>query len=154
MITWKYRLFGTLKCSDKNLPNSSCHFPNHKPVFPQILHGSSVSLKITPFYLFLVKCYIICTKGTNHSVNFGELIAWIKVHQILVIFETTNQFFIKFCITLSVSWDITALYFFIAEISYIFNKRSLSKCNFGKMSPEQLEVWNFALWWSPVLEII
>ena len=35
--------FDTFKCSDENLPNSACHFPNHKSVFLQILHDSSVS---------------------------------------------------------------------------------------------------------------
>ena len=32
-----------------NLPNCSCHFPNHKSVF---LHISSVSCKIAPLYFF------------------------------------------------------------------------------------------------------
>ena len=35
--------FDTLKCSGENLPYYSCHFPNHKSVFLQILHHSSVS---------------------------------------------------------------------------------------------------------------
>ena len=35
--------FKTFECSGKNLPNSSYHFPNHKSVFLQILHHSSVS---------------------------------------------------------------------------------------------------------------
>ena len=42
--------FDTSKCSGENLPNSSCHFWNHKPVFLQNLHNSSVSWKITPLY--------------------------------------------------------------------------------------------------------
>ena len=42
----------TFKCSGENLPNSSCHFSNHKSVFLQILHHSSVSWKITPLYVF------------------------------------------------------------------------------------------------------
>ena len=115
----------TFKCSDENLPNSSCHFPNHRPVFLQILRDSSFSLKITPLYVFLVKCYILCTKGTNYSANFGELIARIKIHQILVISETTNQFFFKFCITLSVSWDITLLYFFSWNFMYFQQKEPI-----------------------------
>ena len=44
--------FDTFKCSGENLPNFSCHFPNHKSVFLQILHHSSVSWKITPLYCF------------------------------------------------------------------------------------------------------
>ena len=35
--------FKIFECSGENLPNSSCHFPNHKSVFLQILHHSSVS---------------------------------------------------------------------------------------------------------------
>ena len=42
----------TFKCSGKNLPNSSYHFPSNKSVFLQILHHSSMSWKITPFYFF------------------------------------------------------------------------------------------------------
>ena len=42
----------TFNCSGENLPNSSCHFPNHKSVFLQILHHSSVSWKITSLYFF------------------------------------------------------------------------------------------------------
>ena len=34
--------FEAFKCSDKNLPNFSCYFPNHKSVFFQILHHSLV----------------------------------------------------------------------------------------------------------------
>ena len=45
--------FETFGCSAKNLPNSSCYFPNHKSVFfCQILHHSSVSWNITPLYFF------------------------------------------------------------------------------------------------------
>ena len=34
--------FDTFKCSGENLLNSSCHFSNHKSVFLQILHHSTV----------------------------------------------------------------------------------------------------------------
>ena len=40
----------TFQCSGENLPNSSRHFLNHKLVFFQILHHSSVSLNITPLH--------------------------------------------------------------------------------------------------------
>ena len=35
--------FETSKCSGETLPYTSCHFPNHKSIFLQILHHSSVS---------------------------------------------------------------------------------------------------------------
>ena len=69
--------FDTFKCSGGNLSYSSCHFPNHKSVFLQ--SHPSVSWKIIPLYFF----------RSNIRV---------KTHQILVIFETTDQFFFKFCI--------------------------------------------------------
>ena len=41
------------------------------------------------------------TKIAHLSEIFGLLGGWVKIHQILhVIFETTFQFFFKFCITL------------------------------------------------------
>ena len=44
--------FEILKYSGEDLPYSSFHFPNHKSVFLQILHHSSLSWKITPLYFF------------------------------------------------------------------------------------------------------
>ena len=85
--------------------------------------------------LFVVKCYILCTKGTNHSATFEELSAQIKIHQILLIFETTNQFFFKFYITLSVSWDITPLYFFSWNFIY-----------FQQKEPIKIQIWWIFTW--------
>ena len=53
-IKWshQYLNFETFNCSGENLAYSSCHFPNHKSVFFQILHHPSVSWKITPLYFF------------------------------------------------------------------------------------------------------
>ena len=44
--------FENFMCSGENLPNSSCHFPNHKSVFLQILHHTLVSWNIAPLYFF------------------------------------------------------------------------------------------------------
>ena len=41
-------IFDTFVCTGKIFLNSSCHFPNHKSVFFQIWHQSSVSWDITP----------------------------------------------------------------------------------------------------------
>ena len=51
----KVQIFEIFEWSGKNLPNFSCHFPNYKPVFFQILHDSSVSWKITTLYFFRSK---------------------------------------------------------------------------------------------------
>ena len=56
--------------------------------------------------------------------------AKVKIHQIPVIFETKNRFFFKFCIALHCHEE-ELLYIFLAEISYTFNKWSLSKHNFA-----------------------
>ena len=57
--------FDTFKCADGNLPNCSCHFPNHESVFLQILHNSSVSWKITRLTL--------CTlHERDQNANFGD----------------------------------------------------------------------------------
>ena len=87
----------TAKCSDENLPNSSSHFPNHKSVFLQILHDSSVSWKVTPLYLFRSKVVYFAQKRLiKVHIFFWLFSARIKVHQIIVIFETKNRFFYKF----------------------------------------------------------
>ena len=44
--------FETFECAGENLPNFSCHYPNHKLVFLQILHDSPVSWKIIPLWFF------------------------------------------------------------------------------------------------------
>ena len=64
--------FENFECSGENLPNSSCHFPNHKSVFTKILHTSLVTWKITPLCLF-----------SWNITRFGQMEP-IKVH----IFET------------------------------------------------------------------
>ena len=62
------------------------------------------------------------------------LSARIKIHQILISFETTNQLFFKFYINLQCH-ETTPLYFF---------SWNLVKSN----------VWNLALWWAPFAKII
>ena len=92
--------FDIFKCSGENLPNSSQHFPNRKSVFRQILHHSSVSCKITPMHFLGQVLYTLHKRNQSKCKFWRFLRARIKIHQILVIFETTDQFFFKFCITL------------------------------------------------------
>ena len=85
--------FETYKCSGENLPNSLCYFPNQKLVFLQILHHSPVLWKITPLHFFRSNI----TRRDQSKCKFLRLLSpRIKIHQILVIFETTNQFSFKF----------------------------------------------------------
>ena len=104
---------------------------------------------------FLVKYYILCTKGTNQSANFWDF--WVLGSKFTKFLSFLKQkialFFLKFCITLEYH-ETWLLCTFLAEILHTFTKRSLSKYKFGEISPEQSEVWNFALWWVPFVKII
>ena len=65
-----------------------CYFPNQKLVFLQIFHHSLVSWKITPLDFF--RSDIITGKDQWKCRFLGLLSARIKIHQIRVIFKTTN----------------------------------------------------------------
>ena len=69
-------------------------FSKPKSVFLQILRASSMSRKITTLY-------------ERDQSNF---------RQVLVIFETTNRFFLKFCMTLQ--YDEMKLYILSTEAAY------------------------------------
>ena len=92
--------FETFKCSGENLPCSSCHFPNHKSIFLQIFHQSSMTWKIISLYVFRSNVIYFVQKEPIKVKILRISNAQIKIHQVLVIFETTNQFFCKFSITL------------------------------------------------------
>ena len=94
--------FETFECSGKNLPNSSCHFPNRKSVFLQILHHSSVSCRISPLYFFssnVIYTYTLHKRNQSKCKFLRLSSARVKIYQVLVIFETANQFLFKLCIT-------------------------------------------------------
>ena len=94
--------FDIFKCSDKNLLNSWCHFPNHKSVFLQILHDSSVSWNMLHCTFLGQTLYTLHKKDQSKWKFFRLFSAPIKIHQILVIFEIKNKFLFKFYTTLIV----------------------------------------------------
>ena len=132
--------FKTLECSGKNLPNSSCHFPNHESVFLQILHHSSVPWKITPLYFFRLNFIYFERRGP------------IKV-QILETFEFLDQnspnschiwnklVFLQILHQSSVSWDITTLYFY--SWSFIY---------FQPKEPIKVQIWWNFTWAVEILK--
>ena len=93
----------TFNCSSENLPYS-CHFPNHKSVFLQILHHPSVSWKITPLYLFRSNI-ILCTFLIAIILNFFVCSYCCK-------FIVINYFtlFLKWCIVYLVSYPVLMLH--------------------------------------------
>ena len=76
-IQWKSQLENFM-CSSENLPNSSCHFQNHKSAFLQILHHTLLSWNIAPVYFF-----------SSSIIYFGQK-QLIKV-QIFVTFKFSSQ---------------------------------------------------------------
>ena len=134
--------FETFKCRGENLPISSCHFSNHKSVFLQILHDSSLSWKITPLYCFGSKFKV-------QSANFRDFECLDQNSPNSCYFWSKSVFLQIFCHT-SIPWDITPLYLFSWNFIYFQQKESTKV----QISPEQLKVWNFALWWAPFVKII
>ena len=93
--------FDTFKYSGESLPNFSCLFSNHKLVFPQNLHNSSVSWKITSLYFCSSNNLYFDHKEpikTTNLLDFSS--ARVKICEVHVNFKTTCQFRFKFCIVL------------------------------------------------------
>ena len=136
----------TFKCSGENLPNSSRHFPKHKPVFPQILHHSLVSWKKSPWY-FLGQTYFL-QKESIKVQSFETFECSGQNCQIFVVFETRNQFFFKFCITFQY-YETKFLCTFLAGILYACKDLPI-KVQIWWSFKWALKVWSFALWWAPL----
>ena len=137
--------FDTFKCSEKDLPNSSCHFPNHKSVFLQILCHSSVSWKITSLYFFRSNVIYF---ARERPIN----------EQIIEAFECSDQnspnscyfwnnksFFLQTLHHSSVSWGITPLYFFSWNFYILSTKGAYQSTNFVKLhlSSRKSEIFPF-----------
>ena len=114
------------------VPTLSALFSKPQLSFLQILHHSLASWKITPMYFFRSSItYISHFSRDQSKCKLLKLLSTlIKIHQILVTFKTTNQFYFKFCINLQCQ-ETQLLCTFIAEILYTFNKRNLSRYKFG-----------------------
>ena len=96
----KMKICETFKCSGKNSLNS-CQFWNDKSIPLQILHLSSLPRHITPLWI-LTSYFFYC--GLKYPIKIpilGLSSALVNIyHILLVIFQTTSQFFFRFCITL------------------------------------------------------
>ena len=137
----KCKLLRFLNALVKICPNPHIIFQTAKDVFLQILHDPSVFWKVTPQYLFRSKISYIYTlhKREQWKCKFWRLFsARIKIHQILVNFETTNCFLFKFFINIQCHVNNSVL--FLAELVYTFNKGSLPRHKFGEI---HLSSWNF-----------
>ena len=122
--------FDTFKCSDENLPNSLCHFPNHKSVFLQTSHDSSVSSNITPLYFFRLNVVYFQSANFLHFLVLGS-----KFTQFLPFFKQKISFSSNFAPLFGIMRHISSILFL-----YTFSKCSLSKYKSGETSPEQSKV--------------
>ena len=133
--------FDILKCSDENLPNCSCHFPNHST--SQFSFKFYMTLQCHEIYssvIFLGQILYALRERDQSKCRFFRLFSVrIKIHQILVIFEAKKKFLFKFCTTL---WyhEMQLVHTFFTETLYTFSKNSLSKYKFVEISPEQSKV--------------
>ena len=116
----------TFKCSGKNLPNSSCYFPNHK----SILHHSLVSWKITPLYFFRSNItYFSCKEPIKVQI-FETFECSDKNSPNSCQFWNNKSVFLQILHQSSVSWDTTPLYFFSWNFIY-----------FQQKEPIKVQIW-------------
>ena len=102
----------------------SCHCPNYKSVFFQILHHASVSWNTTPLYFFRLNVVYFAQKEPI-KVSSGQ--------NLPNSCETVDQFLFKFWITV-LCHETELLYTFLAEILYIY---------FQQKEPIRLQIlWN------------
>ena len=97
----KMKIFETFKYLGQNLSNSSCQFWNDKSIPLQILDHSSLSWHITSLWILSSHFSYFGLKDPINMPILRLSIALVKIFHIPhVIFQTTSQFFFKFCITL------------------------------------------------------
>ena len=127
--------FQTFEYSGETLPNSSCHSPNHKSVFLQVLHHSSESCKITPLYFFRSNVIYFAQKEPI-KVQILESFEWsVQNSPNSSHFWDNKSVFLQILYYFSVSWDISSLYSF--RWSFIY---------FQKKNPIKVQIWwNFTL---------
>ena len=98
-IRLKSTSFRFSKCYSQNSLNF-CQFWNYKSIPLQILHHSSFSWHIAPPWILSSYFSYFELKDPIKIPILRILIVLVKVCHIPVIFQTTSQFFFKFCIIL------------------------------------------------------
>ena len=114
-------------------------FQTTSQFFLQILQESSVSWNVTPLYFFKSNVVYFEQKAQSKCKFFRLSSALIKIHQILVLFETKIIFSSNFAPPFGIMRHISSIPF-LAETLYTFSKSILSKYKFGEISPEQSRI--------------
>ena len=119
-------LFSPYFSACENLPNSTCHFRNHKSVFLQLLHQSFNAIKYTPIYFF-----------SSNIIYFGQRQPIIgQIFEIFVCscqnslnfscqFWTDKSILLQILYHSPVPWEITTLYLFHSNIIYFVQKQPI-----------------------------
>ena len=118
-------------------------FPNHKPVFLQILHDSSVSWKITHLYFFSSKVIYFARKGPIKVQIFETFECLDQNSQNSCHFWNNKSVFLQMLHHFSVSWCITPLYFFSWNFMY-----------FQQKEPIKVQIWWNLTWTGQKSEIL
>ena len=114
-------------------------FQTTSQFFLQSLQESSVSWNVTPLYFFKSNVVYFEQKAQSKCKFFRLSSALIKIHQILVLFETKIIFSSNFAPPFGIMRHISSIPF-LAETLYTFSKSILSKYKFGEISPEQSRI--------------
>ena len=136
--------FETFECSGENLRYSSRHFPKRKSIFLQILHHSSVSWKITPLDFFTSNVIYFVQKEPIKLEILRIPSTQVKIHQILVIFETTNKFLSNFESLFSVKRHKSTIIFYL-KFYILSTKGAYQSINLVKfhVSDRKAEILHF-----------
>ena len=137
----KVKIFETFECSGQNLSNSLCQFWNNKSIPLQIFHHSSLSLHITPVWIFWLYIFYFEQKYPMKVSVLTLSIILMKIWQIPhVIFQTTGQFFFKFCMTLQCH-EMYLLSTFLDQTLYNFHKRDQAKCKSFRIFSTRIKIY-------------
>ena len=95
-------------------------------------HNSLVNLKLLHFLLWI--------KRSHQTPILRLLSALVKIYQVPhVIFQTTSQFFFKFCMTLQCH-EIYLLCIFLGKKLYTLHKRDQSKCKLLRLLSARIKI--------------
>ena len=130
-------------------------FPNHKSVFPQILHDSSVSWNITPLYFFRSnviylaqkepKCLDQNSPNSYHFWNFAPLFI-IIIHKSSLLFSWNFMYFqqkepINVQIWWNFTWAVESLKFCTLVDSFCKNHIKFDLKKYRRLISHDIEEW-------------
>ena len=129
----KMEHFEAFECLGQTLSNSSCQFWNHKLIPLQIFHHSSLSWHMTPLWILDSYFFYFGLKDPI-LVPIVRLSSALQIicHIPHVLFQTTSQFFFKFCIMLQ-CYERKLLCTFLDQTINTLHERSKWECMYWRL---------------------